>query len=267
VATTTSDDFDTLRIVRVGDVLRVFIDHPDSDINAVDARLHHDLTLLMSRLRDEQQARAVVLTGGRRAFCAGGDYAWFPQLREPVRAEELRRDARRMILDLLDVELPVIAAVNGAAIGLGATIALFCDIILMADDATIGDPHVRLGIVAGDGGAVAWPLALGPARAKQYLLTGDPLAAKEAERIGLVNRVVPAADLDKEAMALAARLAAGAPLALRHTKAAVNALIKDALNVSFERSMAAEMLTMLSADHVEAMNALTERRPPRFEGR
>jgi len=157
--------------------------------------------------------------------------------------------------------------VNGHAMGLGASIALLCDVILMADSATIGDPHVKVGIVAGDGGVAIWPLALGPARAKQYLLTGDPLDAVEAERIGLVNRVVPAAQLMDEAMALATRLAAGAPLAVRYTKLAVNKLVKDALNIAFDASTALELVTFQSEDHREALAAIAEKRPPRFKGR
>ena len=156
---------------------------------------------------------------------------------------------------------------NGPAIGLGASIALLCDVIFMADTAHIADPHVRVGIVAGDGGAVIWPLVLGPARAKQYLLTGDPVSADEAERIGLVNRVVPAAELDAEALAFATRLAAGAPLAVRYTKLAVNKLVKDALATAFDTSTALELVTFLSRDHVEALAALREKRPPEFEGR
>src|SRR5439155_1348849 len=224
----TSEDFATLKLARVGHVLRVTIDHPSSALNAVDERLHHDLTALCAGLKREAEARAVLLTGRGRAFSAGGDFAWFPALQEPGRLEALRRDAKQLIWDLLDVEVPIVAALNGHAMGLGASIALLCDVIFMADTATIGDPHVRVGIVAGDGGAAIWPLALGPARAKEYLLTGDPLTAAEAERIGLVNHVVPAAELDGQAMAFAARLAAGAPLAVRYTKLAANKLVNDA---------------------------------------
>ncbi len=263
----TGADFTTLRLERVGHVLRVTIDHPASALNAVDERLHHDLTALFAGLRRETEARAVLLTGRGRAFSAGGDFAWFPALQEPGRLEALRRDAKQLIWDLLDVEVPIVAALNGHAMGLGASIALLCDVIFMADTATIGDPHVRVGIVAGDGGAAIWPLALGPARAKEYLLTGDPLGAAEAERIGLVNRVVPAAELDQQAMAFATRLAAGAPLAVRYTKHAVNKLVKDALNVAFDTSTALELLTFHSDDHREALAALREKRPPVFKGR
>jgi len=257
----------TLKLARVGHVLRVTIDHPSSALNAVDERLHHDLTALCAGLKRETEARAVVLTGRGRAFSAGGDFAWFPALQEPGRLEALRRDAKQLVWDLLDVEVPIVAAVNGHAMGLGASIALLCDVIFMADTATIGDPHVRVGIVAGDGGAAIWPLALGPARAKEYLLTGDPLTAAEAERIGLVNHVVPAAELDAQAMAFAARLAAGAPLAVRYTKLAVNKLVKEALNVAFDTSTALELLTFHSEDHREALAALREKRPPVFKGR
>ncbi len=259
--------FTTLQHERIGDVLRVTIAHPVSALNAVDEALHHDLTQLFADLRREGSARAVVLTGRGRAFSAGGDFNWFPQLREPGRLEALRRDAKQLIWDLLDVEIPIVAAVNGHAMGLGASIALLCDSIFMADTATIGDPHVKVGIVAGDGGVAIWPLALGPARAKQYLLTGDPLSAAEAERIGLINKVVPAADLQAEALAFAQRLAAGAPLAIRYTKLAVNKLVKDALNVAFDTSTALELLTFHSDDHREALAAIREKRPPKFQGR
>jgi enoyl-CoA hydratase len=262
-----AEDFTTLRLERVGPVLRVTIAHPTSELNAVDERLHHELTALFAELRRESQARAVLLTGRGRAFSAGGDFAWFPALQQPGRLEALRREAKQLIWDLLDVELPIVAAVNGHAMGLGASIALLCDVIFMADTATIGDPHVRVGIVAGDGGVAIWPLAVGPARAKQYLLTGDPLTAAEAERIGLVNRVVPAAELEAEAMGFAARLAAGAPLAVRYTKLAVNKLVKEALNVAFDTSTALELLTFQSEDHREALAARREKRPPVFKGR
>jgi enoyl-CoA hydratase len=259
--------YTTLRTERSGDVLRVTIAHPTSTVNAVDDALHRDLGRLFAALKREDEARAVLLTGAGRAFSAGGDFAWFPELREPGRLEALRRDAKQLVWDLLDVEIPVVAAVNGPAMGLGASIALLCDAILMADTATIGDPHVKVGLVAGDGGAAIWPLLVGPARAKEYLLTGDPLTAAEAERIGLVNRVVPAADLEREAMAFATRLAAGAPLAVRYTKLAVNKLVKEALNTTFDTSTALELVTFRSEDHQEALAAIREKRPPVFKGR
>jgi enoyl-CoA hydratase len=260
-------DFSCLRLERLGAVLRVTIDNPRNDLNTVDAEMHSELARLFRELRREDEARAIVLTGSKRAFSAGGDYAWFDQIQDGTTIEEVRRDGKQIIWDLVDLELPIVAAVNGPAIGLGASIALLCDVIFMADSATIADPHVRVGIVAGDGGAAIWPLAVGPARAKEYLLTGDPLTAAEAERIGLVNRVLPADRLQEEALAFAERLAAGAPLAIRHTKIAVNKLVKDALNVAFDYSTTAETVTMASEDFKEAVRAIKDKRKPEFKGR
>jgi len=259
--------FRALHFDRPGSVLRVTIDHPDNDLNAVDALLHEELSQLFRVLQREDEARAVLLTGRGKAFSAGGDFGWFPSLSDLGKLEHLRRDAKQMIWDLLDVSLPIVAAINGPAVGLGASLALLCDVIFMADTATIVDPHVRVGIVAGDGGAAIWPLAVGPARAKQYLMTGDPVKADEAERIGLVNRVVPAAELESESLAFAQRLADGAPLAVQYTKQAVNKLVKDALNVAFDTSTALEIVTFQSDDHREALAALSEKRKPRFTGR
>lgn len=260
-------DYRALRFERRGRVLRIAIEHPANAINAVDDLLHGELTALFAALRREREARAIVLTGSRGFFSAGGDFAWFPTLSDLTALERLRRDARQMIEDLLDVPVPIVAAVNGPAVGLGASIALLCDVILMAESASLADPHVKVGLVAGDGGAVIWPLALGPARAKQYLLTGDRLSAAEAERIGLVNRVVPDAALEGESLALAERLAAGAPLAVQYTKQAVNKLVKDALNTAFDASTALEIVTFQSEDHREALAAIAQKRAPRFEGR
>jgi len=260
-------DYQALHFERVGDVLRIAIDHPSSKLNAVDALLHDELTRVFRELKREDQARAIVFTGRGPAFSAGGDFTWFPSLDDLAKLEHLRRDAKQMIWDLLDVQLPIVAAINGPAVGLGASLALLCDVIFMADTASIADPHVRVGIVAGDGGTAIWPLAVGPARAKQYLLTGDPVPAAEAERMGLVNRVVPAAELDAEAMAFAQRLADGAPLAVQYTKQAVNKLLKDALNVAFDTSTALEIVTFQSEDHREALSALREKRKPEFQGK
>jgi enoyl-CoA hydratase len=254
-------------LTRDGDVLRVVIDRKDNDLNAVDHDLHQDLTALFPLLQQERSARAVLLTGRGRAFSAGGDFNWFPTLQDPTAMEHLRLDAKQMIWDLLDVHLPIVCAINGPAVGLGASIALLCDVILMASSATIADPHVKVGIVAGDGGTAAWPLAVGPARAKRYLMTGDPVTAAEAERMGLVNEVVPDDELDEVATAFAHRLAAGAPLAVQYTKLAVNKLVKEALNTSFDVATAYEIVTFKSEDHAEALAALREKRPPRFQGR
>jgi len=258
---------ETIRSERDGDVLVATIDHPDSKVNAVDGRLHHDLGELFRTLKTEDSARAVVLTGSGRAFSAGGDMQWFPSLRSVERAHALRREGKQIIWDLLDVEVPIVCGLNGAAAGLGASVALLCDVIVMAEPAVIVDPHVVVGLVAGDGGAAIWPLLLGPLAAKRHLLLGEPLHAEEASRLGIAAEVCPAEHVGERAMAWARRLAAGAPLAVQGTKAAVNAQIKQALLTSFDVSMALEIPCILSADHVEAVDAYVAGRTPVFEGR
>jgi enoyl-CoA hydratase len=249
-----------------GDVLVVTIDVPGDELNRVGEALHDELTQLFPRLQREREARAILLTGAGRAFSAGGDFDWFPQLQAPGRLEALRLDGKQMIWDLLDVHLPIVCALNGHAIGLGASIALLCDAVFMAESATIADPHVRVGIAAGDGGTVAWPLAIGPMLAKRYLLTGDPVAAPEAARLGLVTEVVPDDEVFDRAMTFARKLAVGAPLAVQSTKQAVNQLVKQVAATSFDLATALEITTFRSGDHAEALAALRERRPPNFKG-
>ena len=263
-----NDDYQNFQIERCeGEVLRITLDRPGDPLNAVNGELHEELARLFRELRQEDDARCVLLTGSDQSFSAGGDFNWFPQLQDHEALEHLRRDAKQLIWDLLDVELPIVVALNGHAIGLGASIALLSDVIFMAETATLADPHVRVGIVAGDGGAAIWPLVLGPARAKEFLMTGDPVRAEDAHRMGLVNHVVPIEELDSAALEFAKRLAQGAPLAIRYTKQAVNKLVKDALNTAYDFSTALEIVTFHSEDHREALTALAEKRPPRFKGR
>ena len=258
---------DTIRTRRDGDLLIVTIDHPASAMNAVDEQLHHDLWELFRDLATEREARAIVLTGSGRAFSAGGDMSWFPQLRSPDRLHALRREGKQLIWNLLDVEVPIVCALNGPAVGLGASVALLCDVIVMVDTASIIDPHVQVGLVAGDGGAAIWPLLLGPLAAKRHLMLGDPLGASEALRLGVASEVCSADEIDDVARRWAERVAAQPPLAVQGTKIAVNAQIKQALLTSFDLSMALEMSCFHSADHVEAVNAFVDKRTPRFEGR
>jgi enoyl-CoA hydratase len=258
---------ETIRLERDGDVLVATIDRPGSPMNAVDARLHAELGELFRVLKTESAARAVLLTGSGRAFSAGGDMAWFPDLRSTEALHALRREAKQIVWDLLDVELPIVCGLNGAAAGLGASVALLCDVIVMAETAVIVDPHVKIGLVAGDGGAAVWPLLAGPLAAKRHLLLGEPLTAPEALRLGVASEVCPPADVPARAMEWARRLAEGAPLAVQGTKLALNAQLKQALLTSFDVSTALEMLCFQSADHAEGVDAFTAGREPMFRGR
>ncbi len=255
-----------IRLERNGDVLTATIDHPTSALNAVDEQLHADFAELFRELRRESSARAIVLTGAGAAFSAGGDMGWFPTLRSPARLDELRREAKQLIWDLLDVEVPIVCALNGPAVGLGASIALMCDVIVMAEHASIVDPHVQVGLVAGDGGAAIWPLLLGPLAAKRHLMLGDPLTAGEALRMGVATEVSAGDSIAEVAQRWAGRLAEQAPLAVRGTKLAVNAQLKQALITSFDLSTALELQCFHSDDHDEAVRAFVEKRPARFTG-
>ena len=258
---------ETISLERDGDVLVATIDHPSSPVNAVDAALHHDLGELFSTLKRERSARAVLLTGAGKAFSAGGDMDWFPQLRSVEAVHDLRKDGRQLIWDLLDVEIPIVCGLNGSAAGLGASVALLCDVVVMSERAVIVDPHVTVGLVAGDGGAAIWPLLVGPLAAKRHLLLGEPLTAEAALAAGVAAEVCAPDDVGGRAMVWARRLAAAAPLAVQGTKTAINAQIRQALLVSFDLSTALEIPCMLSADHVEAVDAYVAKRTPRFEGR
>src|SRR6266536_1612161 len=205
--------YHSLSCERQDQVLIVSLNRPEA-LNAINAELHTELSQVFADIALDQETNVVVLTGKGRAFSAGGDIKWFQDL-TPPQLDALFTEARKIIIDLLEVQQPIIAAVNGAATGLGATLALFSDVIFAAENARIGDPHVRVGVVAGDGGAVIWPLLVGPSRAKEYLMTGDLMPAAEAERIGLVNHVVPAERVLDESMAFARRLAGGPSLAVR----------------------------------------------------
>jgi len=261
-------DFEYLHLDRDGDVLVVTIDKPDDHLNKVDEQMHHELTHLFKHLRNEREARAVLLAGTDQAFTAGGDFGWFPEFSKPGYAADIRLDGKAIVWDLLDLHLPLVCAVTGHAMGLGASIALLSDITVMSETARLGDPHVRVGIVAGDGGTIAWPLALGPQMAKRYLLTGDSVTAADAVRMGLIVESAP----DPEAciaagMAWAKRLAAGAPQAVQFTKQAVNAWIKQTCGPAFDLATALETVTFGSEDFAEALSALAEKREPRFTGK
>ena len=258
---------ETIGIERDGHVMTVTIDHPDSAVNAVDETLHRELAELFGMLKQEPDARAIVLTGDGRAFSAGGDMGWFPELREPAVMHALRREAKQIIWDQLDVEIPIVCVLNGPAVGLGASIALLCDVIVMSENATIIDPHVQVGVVAGDGGAAIWPLLVGPLAAKRHLMLGEPLTATEACRLGVASEVCSPDSVQAAGRSWADRLAAQAPLAVQGTKIAINQQIKQALLTSFDVSTALEMTCFVSQDHAEAVEAFVEKRAPIFHGR
>ena len=253
-----------LRLSLHDGVLTITLDRPDR-LNAVNHPLHQSIAHAFDFACDCEEARVVVLTGAGRAFSAGGDMS---EISSSV--DEFARESaygRKIVQRMVDCDKPIICRLNGDAIGLGASLVLLSDIVVAARGARIGDPHVRMGLVAGDGGALIWPMHAGLMAAKYYLLTGDLLPADEAKALGLITFVVEPDDLDARTDAIAAKLAAGAPLAIRWTKRAINAAVAHALPTVFDQSLAYEGLTMVSEDHAEAKSAFLQKRKPVFRGR
>lgn len=259
--------FEAIDISRRGRILTLAMNN-GRRLNAIDTTLHEELARVFRFAAQDPESDVVILTGTGKSFTAGGDFDWFQEMiDEPAKFERTAADGKEIVFSLLDLEKPIIAKVNGPAAGLGASIALLCDVIFMAEDTVILDPHVKAGLVAGDGGALIWPQLVGYARAKHYLLTGDPVKASDALELGLVNFLLPREELDAAVDAYADRLAAGATRAIRWTKTAVNIGLKQLAHSIMDASLAYEISTNSAPDHQEAVWAFKEKRDPRFSDR
>lgn len=261
------DRYKHLRFSSGGGVLTITLDAPPT--NAVTAGMHEDLKTVFTTVNQDPETKVVVITGaGDRAFSAGGDVNEMVRLLDqPMAAVHAMREAADMLYGLLRLEKPIIARINGHAIGLGATLALFCDLTYAVETAKLGDPHVSVGYTAGDGGALIWPQLIGYQRAREYLLTGDPIIAKDAADIGLITRAVPADKLDETAYGMANRLASGASFAINSTKQAINMVLRSQFEAVIEAHNGLELMSHFSADHAEAAHAFLEKRKPNFTGK
>ncbi|MCH5675577.1 enoyl-CoA hydratase/isomerase family protein [Streptomyces gilvus] len=239
-----------------GPVRLVELNRPDQ-LNSTSESMHAALAEVWDRIAADDDARAVVLTGRGRAFSAGGNFEVMTRVqRDEAFRNQSVDEARRIITGMLRCPLPVVAAVNGPAVGLGCSLALLSDIVLVAEGAHLADPHVQVGLVAGDGGALMLPLIVGPARAKELLFLGNRVSAEDAVRLGLANRVVARDEVLDEAIKLAQRLAELPSQALRDTKRAVNLHIEQALSTVMEPALLAERETMHSPEHVAIVQKL-----------
>jgi len=223
--------------------------------------MHVALETIWRELGTDPDVGAIVLTGAGTAFCAGGDIGSMDETQDasPLR---MLRGPKYIVQGIANCEAPLIAAVNGAAAGLGATLALMCDVVFMSETARIGDNHVKIGMVAGDGGAVIWPLLVGPNKAKEFLLSGRWADAATAKEIWLVNHVAPPEKLMDEAMAFATEVANNPAPAVRWTKMAINKVLWQYVNLIIETSLATEGLSMLTDEHRKAVSTFMERREP-----
>lgn len=248
----------------------ITLNRPEA-MNALTPDQRDRLAQLLSDASADPAVRAVVITATGRGFCAGADLrggAARPAERVAGDvARAIRLGAQRLVAAVLDCEKPVLAAVNGTAAGIGAHLALACDLVLAAEEARFIEVFVRRGLVPDGGGAYLLPRLIGPQRAKELMFFGDALSAADAERLGLVNRVVPAADLEKTAREWAERLAVGPTRALALTKHLVNASLDTDRATAFAAEAAAQEINMTTADAQEGVASFVERRAPRFEGR
>jgi enoyl-CoA hydratase len=257
-------EYERLRFERRGPgVLLITMDRPDK-YNAADEQMHGELARVWTEVSADPQTRVAVITGAGKAFSAGGDLEMVRRMAgDHDRVAHMLSEASDLVYNLINCEKPVVSAINGVAVGAGAVVALLADISICAEDAQLGDGHVKLGVAAGDHAAIVWPLLCGMAKARYYLLTGEMISGAEAERIGLVSKVVPRDQVLDEALRVADTLAAGSQLAIRWTRRALNNWLKMAGPI-FDQSAAYEMLSFMGPDVVEGTAALTEKRAPRF---
>jgi 2-(1,2-epoxy-1,2-dihydrophenyl)acetyl-CoA isomerase len=253
-----------------GQVAYLTLNRPEA-MNALTPDQRNRLIAVLTDASADPSIRAVVLTGTGRGFCAGADLrgggtATGERVAGDV-ARTIRLGAQRLIAAVLDCEKPVIAAVNGTAAGLGAHLALACDLVLAAESARFIEVFVRRGLVPDGGGAYLLPRLIGPQRAKELMFFGDALTATDAERLGLVNRVVPDGELEKTAREWAQRLAAGPTRALALTKQLVNASLDSDRTTAFAAEAAAQEINMTTEDAKEGVASFVERRSPEYRGR
>lgn len=233
-------------------------------LNAADRRLHTELVEVWQTIDRDPTVRVAVITGAGRAFSAGGDLQLVEDAYQDF--EEILRildEARDLVYNILRCQKPIIAAINGAAVGAGLVVALLADIPIAGESARLADGHVRMGVAAGDHAAIVWPLLCGMAKSKYYLMTSDFVSGPEAERMGLVSLCVPDEELLAKAMEVATGLATGPRHAIRFTKRALNQWLLQAGPI-FDHSLALEMLGFFSDDMMAGVEALRRKQPPRY---
>lgn len=260
-------DYKTLAITRKGAAIRITLNNPP--MNSVEPEMHLELATIFRRVSEDKDARVIVLTGaGDKAFSAGADLKRIQKnLDDHALWTRQMAEQREIVLGILECEKPVVCRINGHAMGVGATMAVACDISVMVESAKIADPHVKVGLVAGDGGALLWPGLIGMARARRYLLTGNALTGREAADIGLITEAVPAAELDAAVERWVSHFESAAPLAISGTKHALNFALRAQGQVQIDHDLGLETLSFRSNDHREAVQAFIDKRDPKFSGR
>lgn len=258
-----SDFKDILFERRENGILWMTLNRPDK-LNAANADMHKAFVEVWPRIDRDPTVRVAVITGAGRAFSAGGDlkrvedaYGNYDEI------VAIMEEARDIVYNMLHCRKPIISAVNGVAVGAGVVVALLSDISIVAENARLADGHIRLGVAAGDHGAIIWPLLCGMAKAKYYLMTGDFVSGREAERIGLVSLSVPDDQLLDKTMEVATKIATGPGHANMFTKRVLNQWLLQAGPI-FDHSLALEMMGFFSKDLLAGIEGLRSKRPGRF---
>lgn len=244
-------------------ILWITLNRPEV-LNAADRRLHTEFVNLWATLDADPSVRCAVITGAGRAFSAGGDLQLVEDAyRNPEEIMRLLEEARDLVYNQLRCNVPIVSAINGAAVGAGLVIALLADISIAAESARLADGHVRMGVAAGDHAAIVWPLLVGMAKAKYYLLTSEFVDGREAERIGLVSLCVPDEQLHDKALEVARKLANGPRHAIKYTKRALNQWLLQSGPI-FDHSLALEMLGFFHEDMLAGIEGLRKKQPPEY---
>ena len=247
----------------------VTLNRPEK-LNAMNQELLETLHGVLQTLADDDNVRCVVVTGAGRGFCAGGDVTAMASgeavsgMQDPVKRLRQQEEASRL---LHEMSKPTIAMINGACAGAGLSVALACDVRIAAESARLGSAFARVGFSGDFGGSWMMQRLVGPAKARELYFTGDLIDAKEAERIGLVNRTVPDDKLREETLTLARKITNGPPIALKRMKQNMNLALVADFSTLLDAEAEGMIMTGMTRDHMEAARAFVEKRPPVFQGK
>ncbi len=245
-------------------VLRVTMDNPDNPRNAANVPMHSELTHIWNDIDGDESVGAVVFRGRPDAFSAGMEFDGIEQIvADHAFRMKVWKEARDIVYNVINCDKPIVAAMRGPAVGAGLAAALVCDITLAAEDARIVDGHTRLGVAAGDHAAIIWPLLMGMAKAKYYLLTCEPITGRLADELGLISKALPDDEVEDEALRIASKLADGARIAMSHTKWALNNWLRM-FGPTFDASLALEFLAWDGPEARAGLDSFQQRKPPEF---
>ncbi len=261
-------EYKTIKVSSADGVAEIILARPER-MNTIDEDVRPELIHALTEQGFADGVRAIIIGAQGRVFSAGGDFAMMKRRNgDPAAAEKGSLDGKQLLRTMFEVPVPIIAAVQGDAYGLGSTIALSCDIVVASRGVKIVDSHVKVGLVAGDGGAVVWPPSIGLIRTKRHLLLGDPVLAEDGYAMGMVSDLVDTpADVLPTARELGKRLAALPPLAVQGTKRTLNAALAQQSTGVLEFGLTLELATMQSEDLLEAIDAFESKRPGEYTGR